>query len=237
MDTSTYKAMRDYEETSWWHDSRRIIIKKIIHYFFVNHNNPKRNVLEIGAGSGGNLSMLSEFGDLYAIELHRESREFAKSRKICPVKEGKLPNDIPFRNNFDLVCLFDVLEHLSNPREILDKVHESLVDGGNVFIYVPNWNSATRQLLKEENSHFIWPSHHLTYFTPETLKEFIERSGFEVFFWETQGLDLADFKWFLDEKENKDTKWIEEHGEILQYYINASGNGKNLRMFAKKVSK
>ena len=52
-------------------------------------------------------------------------------------------------------------------------------------------------------------------FYPETLKDFVERSGFEVFFWETQGLDLADFKWFLDEKANKDPGWIDEYGELL----------------------
>jgi|TARA_B100001750_G_scaffold77435_1_gene61435 SAM-dependent methyltransferase len=206
---------------------------------FINEHHDlslKKRYLDIGCATGFTLEVAEENGwDAVGIELTPASVDFARKRNLQII--DKPLEDIDFDEKFSAISLFDVLEHLSNPREILDKVHESLVDGGNVFIYVPNWNSATRQLLKEENSHFIWPSHHLTYFTPETLKEFIERSGFEVFFWETQGLDLADFKWFLDEKENKDTKWIEEHGEILQYYINASGNGKNLRMFAKKVSK
>jgi len=89
-------------------------------------------------------------------------------------------------------------------------------------------------LLGEKNAHFIWPTHHLTYFTPDTLEYFLKKIGFKIFLWETQGLDLYDWNWYLKEKTDYDTRLLEKNIEPFQFYINASGHGKNLRMYCKK---
>ena len=169
------------------------------------------------------------------LELNPSAVNFAKKRSLNVL-------DIPLEDfqsdkRFSAIQMYDVLEHLTNPKNILNKAKNLLEKNGNIFIYVPNYNSATIQLLGRDNSHFIWPTHHLTYFTPETLKEFLENNGFEVFFWETQGLDITDWLWHLSEKEKYDTKIIEDHLELFQFYINAAGHGKNLRMYAKKKMK
>lgn len=132
--------------------------------------------------------------------------------------------------------MYDVLEHLINPGEIIMLVNSLLVDHGCIFIYVPNYQSASTHLLGIENAHFIWRTHHLTYFTPPTLKLFLKKNGFKILFWETQGLDVEDWLWYLREKTENDTKLIERHKFYLQFVINASGYGKNLRMYAKKIS-
>ena len=116
--------------------------------------------------------MLSEFGDLYAIELHRESREFAKSRKICPVKEGKLPNDIPFRNNFDLVCLFDVLEHVEKDDLSLSKIFNKMNANGMIVLTVP----AFQFLWSEMDSQ----AHHYRRYNKKKLNTLLIKNGFRV---------------------------------------------------------
>ena len=136
-------------------------------------------------------------------------------------------------NKFSAITLFDVLEHLVHPKIIMEKVKNLLCDNGNIFIYVPNWNSATKEILGAESSHFVWPTHHLIYFTPNTLKYFLESMGFEILHWETQGLDLTDILWYLNEKTEIDNEFIKQNLEVLQFYINASGHGKNLRMYAR----
>ena len=112
-----------------------------------------------------------------------------------------------------------------------------LKKGGLIFVYVPNWNCAQRLLVGEKNSVFINPTHHLTYFTPKTLSLFFQKLKFKTIFWETKGLDLEDYKSFIQKKKNKsflgNLKNLDI--EILQFYINASGNGKNLRMIVKKT--
>lgn len=193
---------------------------------------PKR-FLDIGCSTGFVIEEAQERGwDTSGIELNPSAADFARKRGLKIF--SKPLEGLSFENKFSAIGLFDVLEHLVNPNESLLKIRDMLLPNGNIFIYVPNYTSASREILGIENSHFIWPTHHLTYFTPDTLKNFIESLGFKVFFWETQGLDLYDIHWFFEQKSDIDTRFLEKYIETLQFYINCSGHGKNLRMFATK---
>ncbi len=193
----------------------------------------EKRFLDIGCSTGFVLEALQTLGwECVGLELNPSAVRFAQRRGL-KVLNIPLEQFAPTQK-FAAVGLFDVLEHLVNPRDILLRVRDLLYDGGNVFIYVPNYNSASKELLGVEHAHFIWPTHHLTYFTPITLRGFLENLGFEVFFWETQGLDLYDWLWFLEAKMNYDVEWLRRYAEPLQFYINAAGHGKNLRMFARK---
>ncbi len=194
---------------------------------------PKR-FLDIGCSTGFVIEALQELEwECVGLELNPSAVSFAQRRGLnvinVPLEE--------FHTNqqFSAIGMFDVLEHLVNPRQILLRARELLYEGGNLFIYVPNYNSASKELLGVQHAHFIWPTHHLTYFTPVTLKNFLESLGFEVFFWETQGLDLYDWIWFLENKTEFEIEWFKAYIEVFQFYINAAGHGKNLRMFARKV--
>ena len=179
------------------------------------------------------MEALSDLGwNTTGLELNPSAVNFAKKRGLNVLNISL--EDFKSEKKFYAIQMYDVLEHLTNPKTTLEKIRNLLEKNGNIFIYVPNYNSATFQLLGIYNSHFIWPTHHLTYFTPETLKEFLENNGFEFFFWETQGLDITDWLHYLNEKKQYNTKIIEDHHELFQFYINASGHGKNLRMYAKK---
>lgn len=193
---------------------------------------PKR-LLDVGCSTGFVVEEAGERGwDAVGVELNPSAADFARRRGLEILSEPL--EKLNLQQQFSAVGLFDVLEHLVNPSEILRIVHDLLLPNGNIFVYVPNYNSASRDILGVENAHFIWPTHHLTYFTPRSLKSFLESRGFEVFFWETQGLDICDIQWFMREKTDTDTELLEEHCEVLQSYINRSGHGKNLRMYARK---
>lgn len=199
------------------------------------HNkNLNKTSLEIGCSTGFVVEELKDRGwSAKGLELNPSAVKFGNDRGLNIL-------DIPLElfeteEKFSAIEMYDVLEHLVDPKVILNKARNLLSDEGNLFIYVPNYNSATTKLLGVENAHFIWPTHHLTYFTPETLKSFLEDNGFKVFFWETQGLDVTDWLWYLNEKTDYDTKLIEDNLELMQFFINSSGYGKNLRMYAKKV--
>ena len=130
-----------------------------------------------------------------------------------------------------LVC--DVLEHVVNPIEFVDRASDLLSEDGLLFIYVPNYQSASR-LLMGLDAHFIWPTHHLTYFDPQTLTSFIESRGFSIELLNTEGLDIADYIWYCNSK-GEDTSQLEKISDILQFTINAGCYGKNLRMIARKI--
>lgn len=193
---------------------------------------PKR-LLDIGCSTG---FLLEEAQDrdwvAKGIELNPSSAEFARKRNLNVIE--KPLQEIKFDENFSVITLFDVLEHLTYPSDILQIVYNLLAPGGRIYIYVPNYNSACKELLGVEEAHFIWPTHHLTYFTPETLNDFLERKNFQVFYWETQGLDLYDWHWYLKEKTDFDTKILENNIDKMQFWINSAGHGKNLRVYARK---
>jgi 2-polyprenyl-3-methyl-5-hydroxy-6-metoxy-1,4-benzoquinol methylase len=209
--------------------------KERVEYIEKFHNDTlPKTMLDIGCSTGFVLEVAKERGwDATGIELNPSSVEFARKRNLTVM--DKPLEEINFSKKFSAITLYDVLEHLPDPKKILHKVRELLEKDGNIFIYVPNYESASKELLGVQNSHFIWPTHHLTYFTPETLKEFLENNGFEVIFWETQGLDVYDWLWYLEEKTDSDTTLLRKHAETFQSYINGSGHGKNLRMYAKKI--
>ena len=54
--------------------------------------------------------------------------------------------------------MFDVLEHLPNPKTILEQAVKYIKSGGLIFIYLPNWDSASR-ILMGKNAHFISKKH------------------------------------------------------------------------------
>lgn len=192
----------------------------------------KINLLDIGCSTGFFVEAAMKNGwNATGIELNPSAVEFGRKKKLNIFNTDYLKTN--FKKKFDVICAFDVLEHLYDPKKIVKKIHKDLNKGGLIFVYVPNWQSATRLLLGEQNSHFIWPTHHLTYFTPTTLNDFLIRSNFELVYWETQGLDLFDISWFLDQK-GKRQKFLNSNLDKLQFMINSGGYGKNLRMIARK---
>ncbi len=202
---------------------------------FINQHhdvNLPKSFLEIGCSTGFTLEALADKDwEVVGVELNPSAANFGRRRGLEIY--NKTLDQVDIKKKFSAVALFDVLEHLVHPSEMINKIKEMMIPGGNIFVYVPNWNSATRELLGVQDSHFIWPTHHLTYFTPITLKNFLEKNQFDVFHWETQGIDLADLVWLYKEKGFNDVGFTESQMEALQFYINASGHGKNLRMFAK----
>lgn len=195
-------------------------------------NKKKINLLDIGCSTGFFIEAAKKEGwRCEGLELNPSAARFGIKRGL-KIYQTNLEN---FKTNikYDIITLFDVLEHLSNPKQIIKYAKKILKKNGLLYVYVPNWDSASRILMKEKNCHFIWPTHHLTYFTPKTLLSFFNKLKFKLVDWETQGLDLFDYAWFLKNKK-KNFFLNEEQIDILQGYINSSGNGKNLRMLVKK---
>ena len=195
--------------------------------------NKKYNVLEIGSSTGFFIEEANNRGwKTLGLELNPSAVSFAQKRGLNVKNEDFLKTN--FDEKFDIICAFDVLEHLIDPKKIVQAAYKNLKKGGLLFVYVPNWQSASRLLLGEKNSHFIWPTHHLTYFTPYTLQSFFKKNKFKMIFWETQGLDFMDIDWYLNHIKDNKSKFYQKNIDKLQFMINGAGYGKNLRMIVKK---
>lgn len=167
MDRDAYLNLSKYEDRHWWFIARRIIINKVLNYFFLNKK--LNSILEIGCGSGGNLELLSAFGKVHAMELDEYCIEIADKRNICKVKRGSLPDNIPLSGKFELICMFDVLEHIDDDMKALQVVSEKLSDEGVLFLTVPAYG-------------FLWSSHdialnHKRRYVKNKLLDIVEKAG------------------------------------------------------------
>jgi 2-polyprenyl-3-methyl-5-hydroxy-6-metoxy-1,4-benzoquinol methylase len=191
-------------------------------------------LLDVGCTTGFFLEAAAERGwsavgidpNPYAIDVARE--------KGLTVEQATIEDASFEAESFDAITVFDVIEHLRRPLDLLAKARELLRPGGVVLLYTPNWECAERLLIGEA-CHFIWGTNHLTYFTADTLGQALERSGLEAVWHETRGLDVEDVIWYLDETGQVDTEFARRFRHELQFLADASGYGKNLRMIGRRA--
>lgn len=144
MEADVYQRMAQQEDGHWWFLGRRRLLRCLLEHFAPPHR-PLR-ILEAGCGTGGNLALLSEFGDVSAFELDPMARERAVARGF-PVQAGRLPGELPFAGErFDLIVLFDVLEHIEEDQAALAALRPLLKPGGRLILTVPAFS-------------FLWTRH------------------------------------------------------------------------------
>ena len=135
MERSVYLRIRELETAHWWFTARRRIIGRVIETLALP--TPAR-VLEAGCGTGGNLDLLRRLGPLRAMELDEASRAYAAERSGLAVDGGALPDDLPYPPaSFDLVCAFDVVEHVDDDQGSVAALAALLAPGGVLLTTVP----------------------------------------------------------------------------------------------------
>ena len=145
MEPGVYARMAEIEARHWWFVARRAILAEVL-LRLVDLSPPAR-ILEAGCGTGGNLAMLSRFGEVAAFEPDAEARRMARGKGAFDIREGRLPGEIPFEPGcFDLVAAFDVLEHVEDDLSSLRALHDQLRPGGSMLITVPAFD-------------FLWSRH------------------------------------------------------------------------------
>lgn len=189
--------------------------------------------LDVGCSTGFVVEAARNRGwQATGIDLNPSAIDFGRSRGL-DLRTIALEDAGFAEGSFDAISLFDVLEHLLAPAATLRACIDLLVPGGILFLYVPNYDSASR-LLMGAAAHFIWPTHHLNYYTPATLRDLMGRNGLATEFVATEGLDIQDYIWYRREVLNKPSDDLAEVADTLQFLANAGCYGKNLRVIARK---
>jgi SAM-dependent methyltransferase len=136
MERKVYEQMAQLDRRHWWFTARRRILNGVIERVV----KPPRDarILELGAGTGHNLAMLSRFGTVEASELDPVARELASERLGRPVVEAALPDLSMFpAGSYDLVALLDVLEHVPDDKGSLSAIYRLLKPGAALLLTVP----------------------------------------------------------------------------------------------------
>lgn len=111
---------------------------KVILEAFAAHAGRTEDILEVGAGTGHTARALLEDGyrSLSVGEIHKNGLLYAKQYGLERLYQFDLRSP-PFREHFDVVALFDVLEHIGDDTLALRNIHAMLRPGGRVILTVP----------------------------------------------------------------------------------------------------
>ena len=132
-----------------------------------------------GCAGGAFLEAAKTLGlDVEGIEPSRYLSEHARNTYGVKVHQGTLEGVNLPENSYDLVTLWDVIEHLTQPIDTLKQCHRIIKKDGHIVINYPDYTSWPARILKWKWP--FWLSVHLTYFDPKTVKELLSQSGFKT---------------------------------------------------------
>jgi SAM-dependent methyltransferase len=135
-------------------------------------------LLDVGAAYGFLLLAARELGfDVQGVEPARGCADFARRElgvEIIPgtLEEAELPP-----GSFDVVTMFDVIEHLITPATTLARVRELLKPGG-LFVVETGDVGALLARVCGRRWYYYDPPQHVTYFNQRSLSDLLARSGF-----------------------------------------------------------
>ncbi len=196
MEMREYKRMHALENHYWWFVGRRAIVRRLLREALPGQapslasissaptstcgaRRPSVSLLDIGCGTGANLSMLREAAGqgarLTSVDFSDLALKFARqtnaAQNITLARCDAL--GLPFSDAaFDVVTMLDVLEHLSDDRAALGEVRRVLKPGGRYVFSVPAY-----QHLWSAHDEAL---HHFRRYEFRSLGALLRKSGFRV---------------------------------------------------------
>ena len=139
-----------------------------------------RKLLEVGCARGYALFVAREMGWLpYGVEVSGEDAEFARSRLGLQVHHGTLADCTFDDASFDVVILWSVIEHISDPLPALRNCRRLLKPGGLLSIATCNVGSVVAHEAGREWSMYHLPGH-VSFFMPATMRYALSNAGLEI---------------------------------------------------------
>jgi SAM-dependent methyltransferase len=158
-------------------------------------------ILDVGCGTGRYLEWMREKGwKANGIDMSEAAVEKARQKGL-DARAGDLLDGSPWaKGSFDVVTMWDVIEHLSAPAPTLRVIHGLLRPGGRLLVATPNIDSVPARLLGTYWMPLEMPRH-LTCFSPSTIKGLLEKTGFRVecIRFRRRGTGIADSVPYLPE--------------------------------------
>lgn len=134
--------------------------------------------LDVGCALGWFLAEARERGwQAEGVEMSEHAATFVREKHGVLVHTARLEEAPLEPESFDLVALWDTIEHLPDPRRVLEHCFGLLRPGGFVVLSTGN-HSAWRSRAQGQDWALMRPPKHLYYFTPRTLRSLVDQVGF-----------------------------------------------------------
>lgn len=134
--------------------------------------------VDYGAGVGTTVKAMADLGfDSLGVEISARSRETAVGLFHIDMRGGDLSQFAD--DSIALLTMFDVMEHMLQPRVFTAQMFDKIQPGGLAMIGVPNFDSLDRILRGVKSQVMTFPEH-VNFFTKSSLVRMMETAGFEV---------------------------------------------------------
>ena len=165
-DPAALEVFYQYEKNHFWFRIRRDLIKDIFKRYVRNGE----KVIEIGAGTGNISKMLLQNGyDMAIGDVHKRALQQFDGGEITQKYQFDVTKT-PFREHFDVIGIFDVLEHIEKDKLAIRKIHAMLKSGGRAIVTVPA-------------HQWLWSKYDATHkrrYELETIRKIFENNGFDI---------------------------------------------------------
>lgn len=161
-----------------YHAARDFMVQQKMDWIksFTSH----KKLLDIGCGTGHFMHALKQKGfQVKGVEVDERARNFAISQFGLEVMT---PYDFlsdSTADQFGVVTLWHVLEHIHRPKDFLHKINLSLLDDGVLMIAVPNFTSTDAAFYADYWAAYDVPRH-LWHFSPEFMEKWLLSCGFKL---------------------------------------------------------
>ena len=158
----------------------------------IQKHTPEGKLLDFGCGPGFFLSVAGQAGfDAYGFDIRRGAQAEGAKRGIEKISVAARVDVMDAHAPFDVVTMFNVIEHLNDPGDTLGRLHKLLRPGGLLVVETPDENGLVRSLARMAYGatfgrvnvldHFYeLPPHHVYCFSREALNRLLERRGFQA---------------------------------------------------------
>lgn len=134
MEKSYYKEYYHSERRHWWFRARAFILKSYIERHIGAEN---MQILNVGAATGATTEWLSQLGEVTSIEYDEDCVALTRDKTGLTIQHGDIRNLQFPDNRFDLVCCFDVVEHVDDDALAVRELQRVCKPDGSVLITVP----------------------------------------------------------------------------------------------------
>lgn len=201
MIASEYRALARQQRNNWWLLAKRMFLTTLLSRFVPP--GAKRNLLDIGCGTGINFEVYRRFGSITAIDTSPLALQYAKKYHYAIIRRASAMKLPATSGSFDVVTIIDVLYHksITDDRTALKEIYRVLkhngilvlVDCVHPFLYGPHDvnNLARERYTKQELERKIIAAGltilHSTYLYASTFPFFVMQRLFQKYMTKKEG--------------------------------------------------
>ncbi len=183
-------------------------------------------ILDVGCSSGSFLKSARKLGfNVEGVEPAPAAVATARSHGFNVYEGGAEHKDIP-KNYFNALTLFEVIEHLNNPKQLLQQCKDILKPGGILMIGTGNTDSWTQKIKGNKWEYYDIDKHgnHISFFNPYSIKLLAENVGFKVISVKTRNVRFFE----KNETTNIQYKLAKILAELLNFPAQLVGKGHDM---------